>query len=150
MRLFLVRHGAYQSIYSSERGPALSALGREQATAVGHLLKTQNAKPELLITSGYLRATETASCILRVLGTTCNTIEDFTFNPAGDPEEMKLTIEAANVKDLLVVGHLSSIAHLAHLLDSKAPPTFGYCTIAAFDFSNGAWKFLWAEDSNIY
>lgn len=146
MKLYLVRHGAYRSDYTSERGPRLSSRGEEQADAVGRFLRAQRAVPEVLITSGYLRAQETATHILAQLNITLDPVESHDFSPSGDPDTMRAIIESLAAKEVLVVGHMTSIGELAHALHFQAPPYFDTCTVMAFEYDGQKWKFLWFND----
>jgi phosphohistidine phosphatase SixA len=146
MKLYLVRHGAYRSDYTSDRGPGLSIRGEEQARVAGQFLKAQNAKPDLLITSGYLRAQETATQILAQLNIALDPVESPDFTPSGDPHTMRAIIEALSAKEVLVVGHMTSIGEFAHLLSFQAPPFFDTCTVMAFEYDGARWKFLGFND----
>lgn len=142
MRLFLVRHGAYLSDYSSELGPALSPHGRDQARGVGLFLKRMNANPTLTITSQYLRAQETAALILETLNAESERLELRDFSPDGDPDTMRSVIESFDVEDLLVVGHMCSIRYLAQTLDKHAVESFDTCSVAAFERNGNTWKLI--------
>lgn len=146
MRLYLVRHGAYRSDYASPLGPGLSLYGEEQARCAGRFLKAQGANPSLTLTSGYLRATETATQILTTLNCDCECVECADFTPSGDPHTMRAILEALEAPEVLVVGHMCSIGELAHLLDFKAPLHFDTCTVVAFERIGTNWKFLWFND----
>ena len=146
MKLYLVRHGAYRSEYTSALGPGLSPRGEEQARVAGAFLRKQKAAPEVLITSGYLRAQETATEILKQLNITLDPIESHDFSPGGDPETMRAVIESLEAKEVLVVGHMNSIGELAHALNFQAPPYFDTCTVMAFEKQGSSWKFLWFND----
>jgi phosphohistidine phosphatase SixA len=146
MKLYLVRHGAYRSEYTSERGPGLSVRGEEQARVAGDFLRAQGAKPEVLITSGYLRAQETATHILTQLNIALDPIETLDFSPSGDPATMRAIVEALDAKEVLVVGHMTSIGEFAHSLNFQAPPYFDTCTVMAFEYDGARWKFLWFND----
>jgi phosphohistidine phosphatase SixA len=140
MKLYLVRHGAYALETSSDRGPALSSYGRSQAQAVGAYLRAQQAPLTHVLTSGYLRAQETANLIQAALETTIEPLELIDFSPSGDPFTMKAIIEALPAEGLLVVGHMSSIAQLARLFCAQAPNTFRTCTTVILNFQEGHWR----------
>ena len=146
MRLYLIRHGAYQSDYTSERGPRLSPRGEAQARNAGTFLKDQGANPGVIITSGYLRAQETAALVAETLQVDYDPIESHDFSPSGDPETMRAIIEALEVNEVMVVGHMSSIGELARSLSLQAPVFFDTCTVMAFERIGAQWKFLWFND----
>lgn len=146
MKLYLVRHGAYTSDYASNAGPGLSSRGVEQARAVGHFLKKQGAKLEVVLTSPLLRAQETAQAIQDVLCTTIEPIESRDFSPSGDPETMQAILSEIPAEEILVVGHMCSIGELAHALCLQAPFVFETCTVVALERTASGWKLLWFND----
>ncbi len=145
MKLYLIRHGAYLSSYTTSAGPGLSPFGFEQARAVGAFLKAQGAAPEVVITTPYLRAQETAATIQDVLGTTLEPVILRDFTPDGDPRTMRAIIEALPVLEVIVVGHMCAIGELAQLLHSAAPSVFDTCTAVAFEKKEERWQLLWVE-----
>lgn len=71
--LVLIRHGMYDSdttVTDDTQGNALNALGHEQAKLTGQRLKALPVKIRSLVASPYLRASETAADIGKVLGMT--------------------------------------------------------------------------------
>ncbi len=145
MTVYLVRHGAYAMDYSGSEGPALSAFGREQAHAVGNLLRAQGISLDVAITSPYLRARETTQCILETLEATLDPIVSNDFTPNGDPATMKAVIEALPAEHVLVVGHMCSIGELAQHFTRTAPGVFGTCTIVALERKESEWKLQWVQ-----
>ena len=146
MRLYLIRHGAYQSDYTSERGPGLSTIGEAQARCAGTFLKAQRANPSVILTSGYRRAQETAALIAETLQVDYVPVESPDFSPSGDPYTMRAIIEALDVNEVMVVGHMCSIGELARSLSLQAPALFDTCTVMAFERIGAQWKFLWFND----
>lgn len=140
MKLYLVRHGAYALDTFTDRGPALSSYGREQARSVGCHLADQNANLTHIITSGYLRAQETAALIQDVLCTQLEPIELMDFSPSGDPYTMKSILESLEGEEILVVGHMSSIAYLARALCAHAPTAFDTCTMVILEGTPHQWS----------
>lgn len=146
MKLYLVRHGAYASEYSSEAGPALSSLGVEQARAAGRFLRRQQVRPDLVITSPLLRAQETARVIQEVLRSNLEPVESRDFSPSGDPETMAAILEELPGEEILVVGHMCSIGELARHLCLQAPFVFETCTVVALERRPAGWHLLWFND----
>ncbi len=147
MKVYLVRHGAYAMEAAGADGPALSVFGREQAHAVGALFRAQGVVPEVVITSPYLRARETAQCILEELETSVDPIVSRDFTPNGDPSTMRAVIEALPAESVLVVGHMCSIGDLAQHFTRSAPNVFGTCTVVALAREGGAWSLQWVHSS---
>lgn len=146
MKLYLVRHGAYRSDYSTNAGPGLSELGFAQARAAGAFLSQQGAQPDVVLTSTYLRAQETARTIQEVLGTSLDPIESPDFTPGGDPETMRAILAELPAKEVLVVGHMCSIGELSRHLCLQAPSLFDTCTVVALEGEGRSWKLRWFND----
>lgn len=137
MTLYLVRHGDAERRWDCrdcER--ALTERGFRQAETAGHFIKASGIRFTHLITSGYVRALQTAHSILAVCGRNGVTELEFReFSPSGNPEAM-IPILAALPEDAiaLAVGHMPSIHLLAAALSPDFPGdrSFGNCTLAAF------------------
>ncbi len=145
MKIYLVRHGAYAMDYSGSAGPALSAFGREQAHAVGALLRAQGILPEVIVTSPYLRTQETAQCIQEELGSALDPIISQDFTPNGDPSTMRAILEALPAETILVVGHMCSIGDLAQHFSRQAPAVFGTCSTVALEREAETWHVQWVH-----
>ncbi len=145
MKLYLVRHGAYAMDYASSAGPGLSPYGFAQARAAGQCLKARGAQPEVLITTPYLRAQETAQTLLETLALTLDPIISRDFTPDGDPVTMRAIIEALPAQEVMVVGHMCAIGELAQHLNRAAPNVFGTCTVVALEKQAANWEVLWVE-----
>lgn len=146
MKLYLVRHGAYRNDYSTEGGPGLSERGFAQARAAGAFLAKQGARPEVVLTSTYLRAQETARTIQEMLGTAIDPIVSRDFTPGGDPDTMRSILAALPAKEVLVVGHMCSIGDLAHTLCPMAPFAFDTCTVVALEGNDPTWTLRWVNN----
>ena len=69
--VYLIRHGMYDSdttVTDDAKGNRLNALGHEQARLTGERLASLHLKLNSLVTSPYLRASETAADIGAVIG----------------------------------------------------------------------------------
>ena len=140
MRLFLVRHASYEA--GAFGNPGLSDYGRQQARLAGQGLLDWGAAPELAVVSRYRRAKETALLLLEKLGrSSVPLVELAEFSPGGDPETMRTVLESFDATSVLVVGHMSSIGHLATSLSPEAPFEFLNCTSVALTRSpDGVWQ----------
>lgn len=146
MKVYLVRHGMYASDYASELGPGLSPTGYAQAKAAGAFLKSEGANPQVILTSGYLRATQTAQTIAEVLESKAEEVASRDFSPSGDPETMRAILEGLEAQEILVVGHMCSIGELARSLCHYAPLCFDTCTVVALEKQGATWKLLYFKD----
>lgn len=146
MKIYLVRHGECRSDVFTERGPGLTPRGMAQARAAGAFLRAQGACPKVTLTSGYLRADETAQAVLEALGGGPEPVASPDFTPSGEPEAMRAVLEGIAADEALVVGHMCSIGELAHALCLHAPTVFGHCTVVALEGAGRDWRLLWFKD----
>lgn len=146
MKVYLVRHGECGHDAFAERGPALTPTGVEQARAAGAFLREQGAHLDAVLTSGYLRAEQTAQAMLETLGGGPEPVASPDFTPSGDPETMRAILTGIPAKEILVVGHMCSIGELARTLCLHAPLIFGHCTTVALEGCGNEWKLLWFKD----
>ncbi len=144
--IYLVRHGdAEVSWACRDCDRQLTACGYQQATRVGVFFKRHSVVPDIVVTSGYVRAEQTATAILAQCGGVPERLTFLTFSPSGSSEEMKTILEGLPEDAcILVVGHLPSIVYLAHVLSEAFPEgvSFGNCTMAAFEGEVGKMDFL--------
>lgn len=131
--LYLVRHGAASNDWSQgDSRRELTALGELQADAVGRFLARRSFKPDLVVTSTYQRAIQTASRISEIAFPGTPHVEDADFTPSGIAETMRNRLFDLPFPAILFVGHLPSIEMLARILSQEADFAFGNCTLAAF------------------
>jgi phosphohistidine phosphatase len=122
MLLYLVRHG----IAIDRTDPKAPAEAERQLTAKG-VQKTRSAalgfaelgaKPEVFISSPYVRAVQTAEIFAEALGYSPSKIRmSDALKPAANPAEILKEIERIRVKEIACFGHAphldSTIAQLA-------------------------------------
>ncbi|MCH8328650.1 MAG: histidine phosphatase family protein, partial [Candidatus Marinimicrobia bacterium] len=63
-----MRHASAASIASADRERPLTIAGRQEADLMGQMLSLRGPRPEMVISSGAARATETARIVGRWLG----------------------------------------------------------------------------------
>ena len=139
MNLFLMRHaeaadlGAEGSTRDADR--PLTEKGQRQARLMGRLLRRLDVKIELVLTSPFVRARETADLLLEAFGGHVPILDDETFVPDGAEDDMWTTITRTGRSHVLAMGHLPSIADLAAALmgsRAKQPIHFHKASLAAF------------------
>lgn len=121
-RLYLMRHG--QSPTTSEAGVAKDALrplsdrGREDARRMAAELARRGAAPKLILHSPLLRAVQTAEELTSVLlpagGKEVFTALDNTLS--AEEVQSALSARAADVEEVVAVGHQPQIGEIASLL----------------------------------
>ncbi len=142
MRIYLVRHGHYQS---SDRGwsedPLLSTRGAEQAQSVGRYLLATHALPTTIICSPLARAVDTAERIMGELSAhPLPFIITPHFTPSATAIEMFAELLSYAPDSLLVVGHLPSIEGLALELCGACPLGFDHCTLMVIDYDTNLYR----------
>ena len=124
MRLVIVRHAEAAPGDPDERR-SLTAQGREQARALGELLRAVGIEPDVVVTSPLLRARETASALQ--LGAP---EVDERLSPGASPEDVR---DAAwgRGETVLLVGHQPDCgrAVLALSGDEVLFPPAGYAEL---------------------
>ena len=124
MELYLMRHGIAEEQTSSQSDPArrLTEEGIERAKAVLGLARQARVSPELILSSPYLRAMETARLAKEALAVKELIVEFPAIVPHGDPVHVWSELRAySKYASLLLTGHEPLFSQLAaHLLDSPS------------------------------
>jgi len=146
MKIYLVRHGiAYEpgeAGYEDDTQRPLTDKGRERMGKVAHVLKRLGPKPDVILSSPYLRARQTAEILAKELKYKKDRIEfSERLLPAGQPELLiGEIIEKYNVEELVVVGHEPCLGLFISLLatgnqDLSINLKYGsMCCLSADDF----------------
>ncbi len=110
MRLYLMRHatavphGTPGSVQDADR--VLTAEGNAEATAVAKGLQRLRIMPDLIVTSPYVRAIETADWVARVLQPQQPRQQLNELRSEADPRSTSIALGALKgYDDLLLVGH---------------------------------------------
>ena len=134
VRLYIMRHAnavsrgtaGYGQGRDSER--PLNENGREQAHKVAKGLKRLGIIPDLLLTSPYRRATETAEQVRRVLGPSIPTKEMPELRSEARPAGTSLALGGyASAEEILLVGHEPHLS--SWLAELVATPSGFKCLI---------------------
>jgi len=146
MKIYLVRHGiAYEPGepgYEDETQRPLTAKGREKMIKVAHNLKRLSVKPDVILSSPYLRARQTAEILAKELKYKKDRIEfSERLLPTGQPEPIIAEIiEKYTVEELVIAGHEPCLGLLISALaagDSDLAINIRYgsvCCLSADDF----------------
>ena len=122
MDLFLIRHAtaADAAFYGSDEERPLTDGGRQQAQQVGEALKKAGVAFDVMITSGYVRADETASLIAEALGYAGARSTDARLAPEARPVEIIEGVIAGRTEErVALVGHEPSMGKLLSALLGK-------------------------------
>ena len=110
MRLYLLRHAIAiphgTPGYAQDPQRPLTGEGHSQARQVGEGLKRLNVGPDLIVTSPYVRATQTAEEVARVLGARLHVKELDELRAEADPRDSSQALRALAAHErVLCVGH---------------------------------------------
>lgn len=122
MRLYLVRHADAVPRgtpgYPHDAQRPLTEAGQAQAKAAGEALKRLKITPDVIVTSPYLRAAQTADHVARIFGLSAMVREADALHPDGTPADASLGLRSLSAHDhVVLVGHEPHLsAWLAHLV----------------------------------
>jgi phosphohistidine phosphatase len=127
MILYIVRHGIAidrtdpKSPPEAERPLTAKGVQRTRAAALG--LKALDVKPDVLLTSPYVRAAQTAEIFAEALGFALERIRvSEALKPAASPAEIMKEIARIKAKEIACFGHAPHIDLLiAHLAGAHGP-----------------------------
>jgi phosphohistidine phosphatase len=122
MDLFLIRHAKAEegALYASDAERPLTEDGRLQAQQVGLALKQAGVRLDVIVTSGLLRAVETARLIAEEVGFSGGLETDPRLSPEGRPSEILDGLLAARTEErVALVGHEPSMGKLLSALLGK-------------------------------
>jgi len=121
MNLYLMRHAIAEerdsSLYPDDSQRPLSAPGRRKMVKIASGLKELGLGFDLILSSPYLRARETAEVMAKRFGLKDHLIFTDHLSPLGHADQLIAEIrEQHNVKHLLLVGHEPTLSSLASML----------------------------------
>jgi phosphohistidine phosphatase len=158
MLLYLVRHGIAidrtdpKSPPESERQLTAKGVQKTRAAALG--LNELGAKPEVFISSPYVRAVQTAEIYAEALGYSPDKIRlSDALKPAANPLEILKEIEKIRAKEIACFGHAPHLdLTIAQLAGSRSVFTeLKKAGVACFEHaaSQGHWSLRWIVTAKI-
>ncbi len=152
MILYLVRHGIAvdpndpKSPAEPERPLTAKGVQKTRAAALG--LSVLGIKPDVLITSPYVRAAQTAEIFAETLGFSPAKIRVHdALKPAGNPAEIVKEIVSLRAKEVMCFGHAPQLdLTIAFLLGSRGAVTeLKKAGVASFEHTatRGKWHLRW-------
>jgi phosphohistidine phosphatase len=151
MILYLVRHGIAVDRTDPKCPPEaerpLTARGVQKTRSAALGLRAMGAKPEVMITSPFVRAAQTAEIFAEALGFAVDKIRvNESLKPAGNPAEIIKEITHLRAKEVACFGHAPHLdLTIAHLAGARTPFTeLKKAGVACFEQSgHGGWSLLW-------
>ncbi len=124
MKLYLVRHAIAEDLANHEDDSLrpLTEKGREKMKRIAVALNEIGVQPDLIISSPYVRASQTASVLAKELKYKEELLYSDILVPMGEPNDMiGEIIEKYSVDELMLVGHEPNISSLASVLLVGSP-----------------------------
>lgn len=141
MKLILVRHGDAGAYTLPDNERNLSKLGQAQAWATGEFLATylNDTKVDLLISSPYNRADQTAKLIAKAIDYQGKQVICPSITPDDNPKQGLLAVaglieEAYNC--VIVVCHMPIVAYMSGLLTDKDESGFGLAEVRVVEMAS--------------
>lgn len=119
MQIYILRHGIAEVAMGgmSDADRALTAEGRKKLRAVLKAAKAMGVEPDLILTSPYLRALQTAEVAAEVFGFQGKMLEVDALRPGGSPRDVWDEIrEHPESSSVVVSGHEPLLSSLAAFL----------------------------------
>jgi phosphohistidine phosphatase len=158
MILYVVRHGIAidrtdpKSPPEAERPLTAKGVQKTRAAALG--LRALGAKPEVFITSPYVRAAQTAEIFAEALGFSPEKIRvSDTLKPAEDPADILKELSRLKAKEVACFGHAPHVdLLLAHATGARGAFTeMKKAGVACLEQETGhaRWQLLWLLTAKI-
>jgi phosphohistidine phosphatase len=142
MKLYLVRHAIAEDSagYEDDSLRPLTEKGRERMKRIAAALMEIGVQPDLIVSSPYLRASQTASILAKALKYREEILYSDSLVPMGKTDDMIGEInDKYSVDELMLVGHEPGLSTLASVLlagDPDIPINFkkgGVCCLSVND-----------------
>jgi phosphohistidine phosphatase len=152
MKLYIVRHGIAVNRNDPKSPPEaerpLTARGVQKTRSAALGLRALGAKPDVVISSPYVRAAQTAEIFAEALGFSPEKIRvSDTLKPAANPAEILKEVARLKAGETIVVGHAP---HLDTLISQLAGARGAFTElkkagVACFEHAAGhaRWELRW-------
>jgi phosphohistidine phosphatase len=152
MILYIVRHGIAvdrtdpKSPPEAERPLTAKGVQKTRSSALG--LRSLDVKPDILITSPYVRAAQTAEIFAEALGFAPEKIRvSEALKPAADPADILQEISQLKAKEVICFGHAPHLdLWISHLAGARGAFTeLKKAGVACFEHAttHGRWQLHW-------
>ncbi len=131
MKIILVRHGQAENDTRPDSARQLTDLGREQAAQTAEFVMTRY-QPDQFVVSPYDRAQQTLAAFQACAPTVPFVVLD-NITPADDAHQALIDLGHIEAECLVVVCHMSIVAHIAGLLIGEYPESFALAEARVFE-----------------
>ena len=144
MKIYLIRHGNATDMedadFEEDAKRQLSVKGHDKMLMIASALKNLGIKPDMIVSSPYVRAVQTAQILKKVLDCRKDLAIQDALVPLGEVNGIIGEIkEKYNVDELILVGHEPCLSALIGMLTSGTPDLLialkygGVCCISVDD-----------------
>ena len=136
MKIILIRHGqaaehSYENYSHPDSARQLTDFGHSQAKqTTGYII--DNYQPDYFVVSPYDRAQQTLKKLQAIAPKIPVTIQD-NITPSDDARSALAALSRIEAECLIVVCHMSIIAHIASLLTGVSPESFSLAEARVFE-----------------
>ena len=120
MDLFFLRHGEAEARAANDAERRLTPAGERDVLGVIESRRAELAEIELIVTSPYRRARQTAKIAAQCLGFDRELLITEELEPGGDPQALFRFIDSLNVDSVLLVTHQPFVGKVLSLLSGDA------------------------------
>ena len=136
MKIILMRHGqasehSYGNYTHPDSARQLTDFGQQQAAQTARYI-IDNYQPDYFVVSPYIRAQQTLKKLQEIAPKIPVTIQD-NITPADDAQAALADLSRIEAECLIVVCHMSIIAHIASLLTGISPESFSLAEARVFE-----------------
>lgn len=131
MKIILVRHGQAENETRPDSARKLTDFGQQQAAQTADYLMT-HYQPDHFIVSPYDRAQQTLAAFQSRAPKVPSTVQD-NITPSDDAHQALIDIGNIEGDCLVVVCHMSIVAHIAGLLTGDYPESFSLAEARVFE-----------------
>lgn len=133
MKIILMRHGQAESYANvdSDSARKLTDFGQAQALETANYL-AEHYQADMLVVSPYVRAQQTAAQVNGCFSALSPVTQD-NITPEDDAREALKTLGEHESDCMIVVCHMSIVAHIAALLTGDYPESFALAEARVFE-----------------
>lgn len=131
MKIILVRHGQAEDETRPDSARQLTDFGQQQAAQTAEYVTTRY-HPDHFVVSPYDRAQQTLAEFQSRALQVPSTVQD-NITPSDDARKALIDLAKIEAECLVVVCHMSIVAHIAGLLTGEYPESFSLAEARVFD-----------------
>ena len=159
MKILILRHGdAYpvgEKNAAVDKDRTLTVRGKKQSRRAGKLCSRIRVIPDIILTSPYLRAHETAEYYRYAVKRKLDVKKINGLEPPGDVKAVEREIEEANAETVLLVGHEPFLGELLQFFlngNTGASVSLSKGSLSCLEYEPGednSTRFLWSLNPSL-